>query len=84
MQQPAYPQHQNMDPFPPPMMAMPQDPVHHQVQVCFLQLRVRSTDAPSSLRAALHSPIQPRDWIRSAAAAVNAVEHITDLSCFLL
>ncbi|XP_054569335.1 SR-related and CTD-associated factor 4 isoform X2 [Eptesicus fuscus] len=31
MQQPAYPQHQNMDPFPPPMMAMPQDPVHHQV-----------------------------------------------------
>ncbi|XP_059542290.1 SR-related and CTD-associated factor 4 isoform X3 [Myotis daubentonii] len=33
MQQPAYPQHQNMDPFQPPMMAMQQDPVHHQVQV---------------------------------------------------
>ncbi|ELK38280.1 Splicing factor, arginine/serine-rich 15 [Myotis davidii] len=31
MQQPAYPQHQNMDPFQPPMMAMQQDPVHHQV-----------------------------------------------------
>ncbi|XP_066115642.1 SR-related and CTD-associated factor 4 isoform X2 [Saccopteryx bilineata] len=31
MQQPAYPQHQNMDQFQPPMMAMQQDPVHHQV-----------------------------------------------------
>lgn len=33
LQQPAYPQHQNMDPFPPPMMAMQQDPAHHQVPV---------------------------------------------------
>ncbi|XP_045708604.1 SR-related and CTD-associated factor 4 isoform X2 [Phyllostomus hastatus] len=31
MQQPAYPQHQSMDPFPPPMMALQQDPGHHQV-----------------------------------------------------
>nr|KAF6478476.1 SR-related CTD associated factor 4 [Molossus molossus] len=31
MQQPAYTQHQNMDPFQPPMMAMQQDPVHHQM-----------------------------------------------------
>ncbi|KAF5927550.1 hypothetical protein HPG69_016189 [Diceros bicornis minor] len=31
MQQPAYAQHQNMDQFQPRMMAIQQDPVHHQV-----------------------------------------------------
>ncbi|XP_066891095.1 SR-related and CTD-associated factor 4 isoform X6 [Kogia breviceps] len=31
MQQPAYTQHQNMDQFQPRMMAIQQDPVHHQV-----------------------------------------------------
>uniref|UniRef100_I3M4B4 SR-related CTD associated factor 4 n=1 Tax=Ictidomys tridecemlineatus TaxID=43179 RepID=I3M4B4_ICTTR len=31
MQQPAYTQHPNMDQFPPRMMGMQQDPVHHQV-----------------------------------------------------
>lgn len=77
MQQPAYPPHQNMDPFQPPMMAMPQDPVHHQVQVCLLPLRVRS---PGLFTVHL----QPRDWIGSATAAGHPAEHITDLSCFLL
>lgn len=33
MQQPAYTQHQNMDQFQPRMMAIQQDPVHHQVQL---------------------------------------------------
>ena len=32
MPQPAYTQHQNMDQFPPRMMAVQQDPVHHQVE----------------------------------------------------
>uniref|UniRef100_A0A8C6QM82 SR-related CTD-associated factor 4 n=1 Tax=Nannospalax galili TaxID=1026970 RepID=A0A8C6QM82_NANGA len=31
LQQPAYPQHQNMDQFQPRMMGIQQDPVHHQV-----------------------------------------------------
>lgn len=33
---------------------------------------------------ASQTPIQRRDGIRSTTPAVNTVEHITDLSCFLL
>lgn len=42
MQQPAYTQHQNMDQFQPRMMAIQQDPVHHQVQAFFWQLHLNN------------------------------------------
>ncbi|OBS76882.1 hypothetical protein A6R68_16667 [Neotoma lepida] len=65
MQQPAYTQHQNMDQFPPRMMGMQQDTVHHQEmeveQPCIPEVKRHAPESRKSRsRSASRSPKRRR------------------------